>query len=250
MSPPEEAVFTPDPTIAAIVESTLMAITPLNPTNDANPRAYAHSYALPNCPRWFRRPLPASIQLSGIVHEYQKWNNCGPANLSMALSYWGWDGDQRPVAEFVKPNPRDKNVMPYEMAAFVNEGTSLSALVRVGGNIDLLKKFIAAGFPVMVEKGFERSRVRWMDGALRGPLGLRRREANFFLHKILTSCPNLPVSYEDIETYWRHFNYTYLILYPPDRENEVCFKFSVLTPTKTYNIEKRCPKSHRMRSSS
>ena len=28
VSPPEEAVFTPDPTIAAIVESTLMAITP------------------------------------------------------------------------------------------------------------------------------------------------------------------------------------------------------------------------------
>ena len=36
VSPPEEAVFTPDPTIAAIVESTLMAITP-SPTTTLTP---------------------------------------------------------------------------------------------------------------------------------------------------------------------------------------------------------------------
>jgi hypothetical protein len=61
-------------------------------------------------------PLPQNVFLKGIQHEYQTWNNCGPATLAMALSYWGWDGDQRPIAAFTKPNPRDNNVMPYSIA--------------------------------------------------------------------------------------------------------------------------------------
>jgi len=39
-------------------------------------------------------PIPNTVRLTGVRHEYQKFNNCGPANLSMALSYWGWEGDQ------------------------------------------------------------------------------------------------------------------------------------------------------------
>jgi len=233
MSPPEEAVFTPDPTIAAIVESTLMAITP-SPTTTLTPGLTLTPTPSPTT-TLVPTTIPASIQLSGIKHEYQKWNNCGPANLSMALSYWGWDGDQRPVAEFVKPNPRDKNVMPYEMAAFVNEGTSLSALVRAGGNIDLLKKFIAAGFPVMVEKGFEGPGFDGWMGHYEVLSGYDDGKQTFSAQDSYIM-PNLPVSYEDIETYWRHFNYTYLVLYPPDRENEV---LKILGPDadETYNIE-------------
>ena len=130
LSPPGEAAFTPNPTVAAMVQGTMEAYTPtvtplatsgptLTPT--ASPTATIEP-----------TPLPEAVKLTGTRHEYQKWNNCGPANLSMALSYWGWDGDQRPIADWVKPNPRDKNVMPYELASFVDEGTSLNAIVRAG----------------------------------------------------------------------------------------------------------------------
>ena len=93
--------------------------------------------------------------LTGILHQYQMWNNCGPANLAMALSFWGWKGDQRDTAAFLKPNQRDKNVMPYEMEAYVEQETDLEAVVRVGGDLQTLKALIAAGLPVIVEKGFE-----------------------------------------------------------------------------------------------
>ena len=38
-----------------------------------------------------------AAMLTGILHQFQMWNNCGPANLSMALSFWDWKGDQRVI---------------------------------------------------------------------------------------------------------------------------------------------------------
>jgi hypothetical protein len=43
--------------------------------------------------------------------------------------------------------------MPYEMVDFVNQNTTYKALFRYGGDADLLKRLIAAGFPVITEKG-------------------------------------------------------------------------------------------------
>ncbi len=51
--------------------------------------------------------------------------------------------------------------MPYEMAGFVEQETDLRMIVRTGGDLDLIKRLIAAGFPVMVEKGFD---VPGVDG--------------------------------------------------------------------------------------
>jgi hypothetical protein len=218
ISPPGEAAFTPDPTLAAMVLSTLEAFTPtLTPTDTPGPTLTPTASPTPTIEP---TPLPESIQLSGTRHEYQKWNNCGPANLSMALSFWGWDGDQRPIAEFVKPNPRDKNVMPYEMVAFVEENTSLKALTRVGGDLDLIKRFIAAGIPVLIEKGFEGPGFEGWMGHYEVVTGYDDARQRVTVQDSYIKA-DLPVSYEDLITYWRHFNYTFIIVYPPDRESEV-----------------------------
>ena len=68
----------------------------------------------------------------------------------MALTYWGWDGNRDVVGKYVKPSDKDKNVMPYEMEDFVETQTSgLAALTRMGGNLELIKRMLAAGFPVV-----------------------------------------------------------------------------------------------------
>jgi len=90
----------------------------------------------------------------------------------MALEYWGWKGDpprtwsrvtrlpqssspakNNPNLNFVDRSQSDVNVMPYEMVDFVNQNTTYKALFRYGGDADLLKRLIAAGFPVITEKG-------------------------------------------------------------------------------------------------
>jgi tetratricopeptide (TPR) repeat protein len=216
--PPEQAVFTPDPTLQAMVQTTLAALTPtatLTPT--AGPTLPPTVTPTPTIEP---TPIPSSVQLSGVRHEYQKWNNCGPANLSMALSFWGWPGDQRQTAAYLKPNPRDKNVMPYEMAGFVQDETDFGVIVRVGGDLDLLKRFLAAGFPVIVEKGFEGEGFDgWMGHyeVITGYDDVRQRltaQDSYIM-------PDLPVSYADLLTYWQAFNHTYLVIYPADRQAEV-----------------------------
>jgi Peptidase_C39 like family len=218
--PPEESVFTPDPTLAAMVRQTLAALTP-TPTITATAGPTAVPSATPS-PTLIPTPLPGSVTLTGTRHQYQKYNNCGPATLSMGLSFWGWEGDQLPIAAFTKPNPRDKNVMPYELEAFVESETEWLAVVRVGGTLDRLRSFLAAGFPVMVEKGFELEGAAfdgWM-GHYELITGYDDARSRVTAQDSYISS-DLPVSYDELESNWRAFNYTYLVIYPPDREDEV-----------------------------
>jgi hypothetical protein len=222
ISPPEEAVFTPDPTVAAIVQATLAAYTPTatstpsitptpGPTN--TPTITKTSTTTPT-------PFPDSVQLSGVRHEYQRWNNCGPANLSMALSYWEWRDTQYDTAAVLKPNQRDKNVMPYEMAAYVEEQTDLEVATRVGGELELLKQFIAAGFPILIEKGYEGPSFEGWMGHYQVITGFDNDKQLFTVQDSYRG-PDEHVSYDNIQTYWRHFNYIYFVIYPPEREAEV-----------------------------
>src|SRR5512137_1833690 len=77
-------------------------------------------------------PLPASVKLARVKYEDQhnRYNFCGPANLSMALTFWGWEGNRDVVGEYVKTTKDDKNVMPYELQDFVTYQTDYYALIR------------------------------------------------------------------------------------------------------------------------
>ncbi len=236
LSPPEEAIFTPNPTVVAMVQSTLDAYTPtaspITPSatieNPATATITPTATASPT-------PIPESVQLGGITHDYQKYNNCGPTNLAMALSYWGWDGDQHDTAAILKPNKDDYNVMPSEMIAFVNEHTDLNAIIRVGGNLELLKRFIAARLPVLVEKGYDVPKKGWM-GHYQLITGYDDVKEQFRAYDSHEGGPNLRVTYEKFELYWRHFNYIYMVIYPPERESEI---FSILGNhvDETYNYQ-------------
>ena len=222
--PPQNFVFTPNPTLAAMVQSTLAAITPtLSPTATLGPTATPTTTPTPTIEP---TPLPSSVELTGIRHEYEHWNNCGPATLAMALSYWGWQGNQDDTAPVLKPSPRDKNVMPYEMEAFVEEHTGLRAVVRVGGDLDTLRRFIAAGYPVIIEKGFDvmGSGKGWM-GHYQLLAGYDDANQRFNAYDSyegdFSEGRTLLVPYSRLETYWRHFNHVYIVIYPPDHESEV-----------------------------
>lgn len=61
---------------------------------------------------------PGDVFLTGARHEYQRYNNCGPATLGMALSFWGSRDTQYQIAPVLKPNKNDKNVNLAEMADY------------------------------------------------------------------------------------------------------------------------------------
>lgn len=222
LHPPEKEVFVPQ---GASSSTEGVALAPLLPTPTLTPspiptRPGDTPTPLPSStPASTPTPLPPSVNLKGVVHEYQKWNNCGPATLAMALSYWGWKGDQRDTAAVVKPNPRDKNVMPYELQSFVEDNAGLKAAIRYAGDLDTLKRFIAAGYPVVIEKGFEVPNEGWM-GHYEVLTGYNDATQVFTAQDSYIG-PDLPVKYTEVAQFWRHFDYTFMIIYPADREAAV-----------------------------
>ncbi len=176
--------------------------TPLPPTHTPSPTPTAT--ATP----------PAQLVLTGLRHEHQGWNNCGPTTLAMALSYWGRSETQYDIARVLKPDPEDKNVSLWEMEAYVRS-LGLGALVRAGGDIELLKSLIRNGFPVIVETWYVRD-VRDQLGHYRLLIGYDDVQEEFVTYDSLHG-PDVPVSYRALDELWRVFNRAYLIVYAPEQ---------------------------------
>ena len=232
INPPDEAIFKPvggtpaaTPFIASspdtpepspegpIATDTVMAITPT--------------------------ALPERVILDGVVyvHQHERWNYCGPANLAMALNYWGWPGDRDDIARVVKPGINDpdlsfiqqgrldKNVMPSEMIGFVAGHTDYNIVARFGGDLDLLKHMIANDFPVMVEKGYYEEdytgKVAWMGHYL-FTTGYDETAAEFVVQDAyLEPGKDMRVDYQTYLEGWRSFDYLFMVIYPPERQDQV-----------------------------
>lgn len=251
VNPPQAEVFVPsgaedDGFVATSAAATLTAFAPT--ASPASPPTLATpSPTFP--PTLTPTPLPVSVYLPGVKPEPQLWNNCGPATLSMNLSFYNWGQTQVQAAEVLKPNPRDKNVMPYEMVDFVNNQTSLRALSRMGGDIETLKRLLNAGFPVLVEKGFEPGDLKkegWM-GHFNLVIGYNDETQSFITQdsyllshppgggeiKDIETFPGFTVPYDEMEKNWRAFNYVFLVVYPPEKENDALNALGVLMDENT-----------------
>jgi tetratricopeptide (TPR) repeat protein len=220
LNPPEKVIFVPQDQVSLIVSATLKALTPSTTPTPSATAAVTPTLQIPGTPTLTPTALPERRLLTDFRHEYQQWNNCGPANLSTLLSYWDWVGDQSDTAAYLKPNPRDKNVMPYEMKAYIEENTDLSVLLRYGGDLRLLNAFIAAGFPVLVERGFEGADFEDWMGHYEVISGYDLAQGKYYAQDSYTG-PDTPIPAAQLESYWRAFNYIYLVVYPVDREAEV-----------------------------
>ncbi|MEE9616156.1 MAG: C39 family peptidase [Anaerolineae bacterium] len=157
---------------------------------------------------------PIRFTLTGLRHEHQGWNNCGPTTLAMALSYWGRSETQYDVAPVLKPDPEDKNVSPWEMEAYTR-GLGLGAIVRVGGTLDRLKSLVRAGFPVIVETWYVRDAHDQL-GHYRLIIGYDDAAQEFLTYDSLHG-PDVTIGYQELDELWRVFNRAYLVVHTLER---------------------------------
>ncbi len=166
-------------------------------------------------------PPPVTARLFGFTYIKQTWNNCGPANITMALSYYGWKETMDYAASFLKPDSEDKNVNPWELTAFVNEQTGVRAVNRVGGDMQTLKRLIAGGFPLLIETGFMWEGSDWI-GHYQTVVGYDDSQQSFYIYdSYLGTGENnagMPKSYTDFDDFWENFNRTFVVLYKPEEE--------------------------------
>lgn len=221
LNPPTENEFGPSQqgTISVDVLATLTAMAPTStpePTaTDVQQAAVATEMPTPtNTPI----PVPASFALDGMGLEYQTMNNCGPANLSMNVTYWGWTTNQHITEEALKTHKDDRNVMLQEMLDFVQANTNLKGQLRYGGDIEVIKRLLSGGFPVLLERGHSDEDDGWMG-----------HYSIITAYDDTTQTVQIPdtllgmmsMSYAELERDWWHFDGIYLVVYPAEREQEV-----------------------------
>lgn len=174
-------------------------------------------------------PLPNQMALPSPKYEVQGINNCGPAALAMTLRMYGWQGDQSDIANVIKPVPQDRNVNPDELQYYIlNEAGWLAAQYRVAGDIDVIKRLLAANYPVLIE---EASTLLPQDAL--GPsddlwdahylliTGYDDADGGSVTAQDPLRGPDKKISYATLMVDWKPFNYLYMVIYLPQDEAEV-----------------------------
>ena len=146
----------------------------------------------------------------------------------MALHLYGWEGSQADISNLIKPVSGDRNVNPEELRYYIRTQAGwLNLEYRVGGNLELLKRLLAANYPVIVET----------VTSLNPADALGPNDDLWAAHYMLITAyddakqeftiqdsyhgPDLTISYEQLKKDWRPFNNVYLLLYFPQFEEEV-----------------------------
>lgn len=213
--------FTPVPTSRTTAKTAVSAT--FTPTASATPLPTATPI-----------PIPPTTRLEHITHQFQTWNNCGPATLAMTLSYFGYTVTQNETAAVLKPNPEDRNVSPDEIIAYVNEETPYRANFRTNGTREVVQRLLAAGIPVIIEVGIDPpGEYRWLGwyGHYLLVVAYDDVQQQFWVYDSWFGTSEEPLTnanadgriltYADLATYWPHFNRNYIALYEPDQANQV-----------------------------
>ncbi len=164
-------------------------------------------------------PVPQSKIIVNNYYAKQTFNNCGPASLSMALSYYGINISQHEIGNTLRPYQHptgdndDKSVTLDEMSREA-EKYALLTYHKPNGDIELIKKLITYDIPVLtrtwlhidedighyrVVKGFdEKTQTIVQDDSYEGA--------------------NLSFSYNDFNAMWEKFDYEYLVLVAKEKQ--------------------------------
>jgi tetratricopeptide (TPR) repeat protein len=182
------------------------------PQSGGASQAYLASDALP------------SIVLLNDKHYYvaQAFDNCGPAALSMDLSFYGVHVSQQTLESILRPSgeksgrSNNKSTSPNRIATQA-QTYGLVAYYRPNGNMSLLKQLVANGFPIITRTLFATSDDFAHYRVVKGYNDL----TNQVTEEDGIQGENMRFSYNTFLTLWKPFNYEYIVLAPPDKQAEL-----------------------------
>ncbi len=163
-------------------------------------------------------PPPQKI-LENSYHVFQTFNNCGPAALSMALSYYGVRESQQKLGEDLRPyqNPQgdndDKSVTLAELAEKSKE-YGLIPYHRPNGDREKIKLFITYDIPVVTRTWLKTDEDIGHYRIVKGYDDTKRE----IIQDDSLQGSNLRYSYDEFHNLWKKFNYEYLVLVPEEKQ--------------------------------
>ncbi|MDP3965466.1 MAG: C39 family peptidase [bacterium] len=171
-------------------------------------------------------PLPKTKILPITYHTFQTFNNCAPAALSIALSYYGIFKSQEVLAADLRPNnnPRgindEKSTTPDRLGAKAQE-YGLTPYFRGNGNINLIKRLVASGFPVLMRTLLEADEDFAHYRVIKGYDDTTEE----IVQDDSYQGKNIRYSYDEFLKLWKPFGYEYLVLVP---ENKIAIIDAIL----------------------
>jgi hypothetical protein len=160
----------------------------------------------------------ATGDVGRMSYVAQTWNNCGPASVVMALSNLGLDVTQE-VARLALRGPDISRGMPAQnVSPWVEGQYGLKALVRTNGTRDLVRTFVANGFPVIVTQWLldPPSRI----AHYRVVRAYDDRTRRFLVNDPMRGA-GVWLDYAWFDSSWQVFLYRYLVIYRPEDEGKV-----------------------------
>lgn len=162
--------------------------------------------------------IPTQKILSNDYHTFQTFNNCGPAALSMALSYFGINESQQTLGQSLRPyqiqsGDNDDKSTTLEELALKAEEYGLLTYHRPAGDIEMIKKFIAEDIPVITRTWTKPNEDIGHYRVVKG------YTTNQLIQDDSLQGKNLRYNFSDFNVLWEKFNYEYLVLVPKDKQN-------------------------------
>lgn len=162
---------------------------------------------------------PSSKTLQNDYYIRQTFNNCGPAALSMALSYYGISQSQYVLGKSLRPyqhptgNNDDKSVTLAELAE-KSKDYGFIPYHRSNGSIELIKLFITYDIPIITRTALSAGED---IGHFRVVKGFDDQTQTILQDDSLQN-KNLRYNYEDFNTIWEGFNNEYLAMVPVEKQ--------------------------------
>lgn len=170
------------------------------------------------------KPIPIKIPgtykvLTGITPIHQTFNNCGPATLSMILSYNSVNVSQKVIGDEIRPwqNPKgdnDDKSTNFKEFSDIAIRYKLVPLYRVNGDINILKTLIENDIPVVartwLKPNDEIGHYKIIKGYDENKKELIQDDSYFG--------PNIRLKYETFLEIWQPFNYEYFLVIKPEQK--------------------------------
>ncbi len=163
--------------------------------------------------------LPNSHLIPGGTHVFQTFNNCGPASLSMALSFFDIFVSQQELGNELRPwqstsgDNDDKSVTLEELEAKAKDYGFLT-YHRPNGDIKLIKSFIAEDIPVVMRTLLEEGND---IGHYRVVFGYDDTTGHVIQNDSLQG-KGLYYTYDELLALWKPYGYEYLVLVPEAKQ--------------------------------
>ncbi|MDQ5950961.1 MAG: hypothetical protein QG639_238, partial [Patescibacteria group bacterium] len=156
-------------------------------------------------------PIPDQHVIPQQLHVFQTFNNCGPASLSMQLSYFDKDVSQKTLGDILRPYQHptgdndDKSVTLSELADQASN-YGLHSVHRPNGSIEKLAQLIALDLPVVIRTWLKEGEDIGHYRVIRG----YDLNTGTLVQDDSLQGKNLTYTFEEMESLWQPFNYEYL----------------------------------------